>query len=161
MTQFRLKVSQKYGYSARTIHPHKTLHYPYVSCLHRTGLVIVSQSGFATASGPTAPTSASIVVAGGSGIFRRLPFVVLLEAGNNAQVCLALGAVVLGFAPQNSPMGIDRVPTEVAPECRALPYHRTVTGTLTVQAGNFGRSAACLKDERYHYSTVRLFREHL
>lgn len=55
-----------------------------------------------------------------------LALVVLLEARHDAQVRLALRTVVLGFAPQNAPMPVDRVPAEVAAERRSGPDHRTV-----------------------------------
>lgn len=111
------------------------------ACLHRPGLWVVPQAGFAAVSASTAASTA--VVAGRGGIFRRLPLVVLLEAGHDAEVRLALRAVVLGFPPQDSPVRIDGVPAEVTAQRGALPYHRTMAGPLTVQAGNFGRSAAC------------------
>ncbi len=47
--------------------------------------------------------------------------VVLLEAWDNAEIGLALRAVVLGLAPEDPAVGVGRVPAVVAAEGRALP----------------------------------------
>ena len=46
--------------------------------------------------------------------------VVLLEAWDNAEIGLALRAVVLGLAPEDPAVGVGRVPAVVAAEGRAL-----------------------------------------
>lgn len=46
---------------------------------------------------------------------------VLLEAGNDAQVGLAIRAVVLGLSPKYPPVRVRRVPAVIAAQGRALP----------------------------------------
>lgn len=53
--------------------------------------------------------------------------VTYLKARYYAQVGLALGTVVLGFAPQYSAVSVDCVPAEVAAKSRTWSQHRTVT----------------------------------
>lgn len=61
--------------------------------------------------------------------FRRLPLVVLLETWHDAQVRLALRAVIFRLAPQDPPVRVNRVPAEVAAERRARSQRWAVTGT--------------------------------
>ena len=52
---------------------------------------------------------------------------VLLEARHDAQVGLALRAVVLGLPPQDAPVAVRRIPAVVAAQCRAFPGLGTVS----------------------------------
>lgn len=61
---------------------------------------------------------------------------VLLEAGHNAQIRLALGAMVFRFASQNPAMPVDGVPAEVAAQRRTWPDDGTVTRTRIFKGNN-------------------------
>lgn len=62
-----------------------------------------------------------------------MPFVILLEAGHNAQVSLALGTMVFGFTAQNATVSVNSVPAEVAAQRGTRPDRWTVTGARIVQ----------------------------
>ena len=65
-------------------------------------------------------------------VFVLQGLVVGLEAWYNAEVGLALGTVVFGFSPQNSPVDISRVPAIVAPKGWSIPSFRTMTELLGI-----------------------------
>lgn len=70
---------------------------------------------------------------GGGGVPIKL-LVVLLETRHDAQVSLALGAIVLGLAAQNAVVLVDRVPTKIAAERRSRPQQRTVSQAFGVRS---------------------------
>lgn len=55
-----------------------------------------------------------------------MPFVILLEARDDAQVRVALRTMVLGLPTQNPAVGVHGVPTVVAAQRRSRTDHRTV-----------------------------------
>lgn len=55
-----------------------------------------------------------------------LSLVVLLKAWHYAQIRLAFGAMVFGFAPQDATVCVDGVPAEVAAQSRTRTNDRTV-----------------------------------
>jgi hypothetical protein len=56
----------------------------------------------------------------------NVSLVVLLEAGNYAQVSLTLRTVVFCLAPQYPPVIVHGVPAVIAPQRRPCAHHRTV-----------------------------------
>lgn len=99
------------------------------SGLHRTRFGVVPQARLCT--------TATAVVRWGR-ILCRLALVILLEAGHNAQIRLTLRTVVLGFAAQDPPVRVDRVPAEVASKGGPFAYHRTVAGAGIIQPRDVG-----------------------
>jgi len=95
--------------------------------------------GLATAAAPRSRRAATqLILARSSSTGRRSclvvePLVVLLEAGHNAQVRLALRTMVFRFASQNASMPIDGVPAEVAAQRWSRPDDRTVTRTRILE----------------------------
>ena len=46
---------------------------------------------------------------------------ILLEAGDDAQIGLALGAMVLGLSPEDPAVRVGGVPAEIAAQRRSIP----------------------------------------
>lgn len=94
----------------------------------------------ATAAAPRSRRAAAqLIIArcrstGCSGRLVVQPLVILLETGHNAQIRLALRAMVFRFAAQNASMPVDGVPTEVAAQRRTRSNDRTMTRTRILES---------------------------
>ena len=72
---------------------------------------------------------------------RSVFLVIVLETRNYAQINLAVGAMVLGFAPQYPLVAVDRVPAVIAAQCGSCSQDRAVSSATCTQYGRGRRGA--------------------